>query len=111
MVKDLVLLLLWHGFDPWPGNFHMPWVLPKKKKERKEYRREKDGLGAWGWQMLTITFRMVNHEVLLYSIGNYIQSSGIDHDGKTYYKECVCVCVCVCVNESLCCTAEVRATL
>ena len=28
-VKDLVLssllwlwLLLWHGFDPWPGNFH-----------------------------------------------------------------------------------------
>ena len=29
-VKDPVLLLqrlgslLWHGFDPWPGNFHMP---------------------------------------------------------------------------------------
>ena len=19
-------LMLWHGFDPWPGNFHMPWV-------------------------------------------------------------------------------------
>ena len=38
-VKDLALsllwlrLLLWHGFDPWPRNFHMPWVLPKKKKK------------------------------------------------------------------------------
>ena len=30
--KDLALSLLWHwlqlwhGFDPWPGNFHMLWV-------------------------------------------------------------------------------------
>ena len=29
-IKELLLsqqplwLLLWHGFDPWPGNFHMP---------------------------------------------------------------------------------------
>ena len=23
-------LLLWLGFDLWPGNFHMPWVQPKK---------------------------------------------------------------------------------
>ena len=30
-VKDLVLSLLWHRFDPWPGNFYMPW--PKEKKE------------------------------------------------------------------------------
>ena len=34
-VKDP--MLPWHrpqlplGFDPWPGNFHMPWVQPKKK--------------------------------------------------------------------------------
>ena len=34
-VKDPALpllwlrLLLWRGFDPWPGNFHMPWVRPK----------------------------------------------------------------------------------
>ena len=33
--KDLVLLQLWCtlqtwlGFDPWPGNFHMPWVSLK----------------------------------------------------------------------------------
>ena len=25
-------LLLWRGFDPWPQNFLMPWVQPKKKK-------------------------------------------------------------------------------
>ena len=34
-VKDPVLslqqlgLLLWHGFDPWPQNFHMLWAWPK----------------------------------------------------------------------------------
>ena len=36
-VKDLALsllwlwLLLWCGFDPWPGNFHMPQVWPKNQ--------------------------------------------------------------------------------
>ena len=25
---------LWHGFDPRPGNFHMPCVQPKKKKKK-----------------------------------------------------------------------------
>ena len=35
-VKDLGLsvlwlwLLLWHRFDPWPGNFCMPQVQPKE---------------------------------------------------------------------------------
>ena len=39
-VEDLVLSLhwlrsiLWHGFDPWPGNFHMPWVQPPKKTNK-----------------------------------------------------------------------------
>ena len=36
-VKDLALLLqwldllLWHRFDPWPGNFYMLWTWLKKK--------------------------------------------------------------------------------
>ena len=36
--KDLALSLqqlgwlLWHRFNPWPGNFHMPQAGPKKKK-------------------------------------------------------------------------------
>ena len=40
-IKNLVLLLqhpslpLWHGFDPWPGIFHMLWHGQKKKKERE----------------------------------------------------------------------------
>ena len=44
-VKDLALprqqlwSLLWHWFDPWPGNFHRPQVRPKKKiiiKQKKK---------------------------------------------------------------------------
>ena len=26
-VKDLALSLLWLRCDPWPRNFHMPWVV------------------------------------------------------------------------------------
>ena len=25
-IKDKVLSLLWHGFSPWPENFHVPQV-------------------------------------------------------------------------------------
>ena len=36
--------LLWHEFDPWPGNFHMLWgQSKKKKKEKKEKRKNKLG--------------------------------------------------------------------
>ena len=31
-IKDLGLSLLWCGFHPWPGNFHLPWAQPKKTK-------------------------------------------------------------------------------
>ena len=40
-VKDPVLSLLWlwlqlwHRFDPWPGNFCMPWARPKKVTKHK----------------------------------------------------------------------------
>ena len=33
--------LLWHGFSPCPGNFHMLRVWPKKKKKKKG--KEKPG--------------------------------------------------------------------
>ena len=32
-VKDLALSLLWSGFNPWSGIFHMPLAQPKKKKK------------------------------------------------------------------------------
>ena len=35
VVKDLALSLLWLGFYPWPVNFYMSWVQPKKKKKRE----------------------------------------------------------------------------
>ena len=41
-VKDLVLslrqlgALLKHGLGPWPDNFHMPQMWPKKKKKKKK---------------------------------------------------------------------------
>ena len=44
-VKDLTLLQLWYrsqlqlGFDPWPGNSHMPSGSPKRKKKE---------LDCWG---------------------------------------------------------------
>ena len=40
-VKDPALslwqlgLLLWHGFNAWPGNFHMLQAQQKKKKQKK----------------------------------------------------------------------------
>lgn len=41
MVKDPVLSLLWHPFDPWPGNFCMSlaWVNEEKKKKRRRSNR------------------------------------------------------------------------
>ena len=34
-VKDPALSLLWPGFIPWLGNFHMPWAQPKEKANRQ----------------------------------------------------------------------------
>ena len=37
--------LLWHGFDPWPGNLHLPWVQLKKKIQIKStFKRFKEHL-------------------------------------------------------------------
>ena len=35
--------LLWHGFGPWPGNFHMPKAQPKKKKEKEKKKKKHRG--------------------------------------------------------------------
>ena len=48
--------------------------------------REWDGLGVWGQEMQTIIFRMDKQQgPTVYSTENYIQSSGIEHDGKYYF--------------------------
>ena len=33
--------VLWHVFDPWPRNFHLPWVARKKVIVAKGYVRAK----------------------------------------------------------------------
>ena len=53
--------LLWHRFDPWPGNFHVLWVWQKK--------REKDmkGIQIRKKKVKTYLFsvdRSVNREIL-----------------------------------------------
>ena len=35
----------------------------------------------------------ISSEVLLYSTGNYVQSPGIDHDGREYKREYIYVCM------------------
>ena len=35
-VKDAVLSLQGPRFNPWPRNFHTPWVWPKKKKKKRK---------------------------------------------------------------------------
>jgi len=34
----------------------------------------------------------ISNEILLYSTGNYIQSFGIEHDGRQYEKKNVYIC-------------------
>ena len=47
-VKDPMLSLqplrslLWHGFNPWSGNFHLAWAQSKKQKMKKEKRQEEE---------------------------------------------------------------------
>ena len=38
LVKDLVVSLLWQGFNPWPGNFCMPEVWPKETTHKEKPR-------------------------------------------------------------------------
>ena len=85
---------------------------------------EEFGIGRW--KLLHLEW--LSHEVLLYSIGNYIQSLGVEYYGRYYEKKmyvcvcvcvrahvhmCLCVCVCVCtrMTGSLCYTAKIKTTL
>ena len=56
------------------------------------------------WSKLVQFKNLINKS---YSIGSYIQYPVINHDGKSYKKECVCVYI----TESLCCTEEINTKL
>lgn len=44
MVDNSALSLLWlrslpwYRFDPWPGNFHISWVQPRKRQKEVKIR-------------------------------------------------------------------------
>ena len=50
-VKDQALLQLWRRlwlrFDPWPGNFDMPWVWPKKPQKQKPKNQKSLYCSTW----------------------------------------------------------------
>ena len=46
-VKDPALSLLWHRFDPWDGNFHVPWAETKRKKKSKIVANVKKNIGRF----------------------------------------------------------------
>ena len=66
--------------------------------------------GRGDWEFGVSRYKLLHLEwmgiaVLLHSTGNYIQSLGIDHDGKYYEKKNVYRGM----TGSLCCTAEIGA--
>ena len=61
-VKDPLLPLLWHGLDPWSGDFCMPPVWSKEKKK-------------------------VSNKDLLHNTGNSTQYSVVTYMGKESEKE------------------------
>ena len=56
--------------------------------------------------MQTSIYSWINNKVLLYSTGNYIQYSLINHNEKEYEKEYVYTHTHIYITESLCCTAK-----
>ena len=68
------------------------------------------GWGGMEWEFRISRCKLlytewINNKVLLYSTGNNIQYSVINHNGKEYFKKHICI------TESLCCTAEINTTL
>ena len=70
-VKDPALSLLWPGFNPWPGNFHVPWVWPnffflnhyncalstfKAFVQKQKIRNEGSLTGTGGSDSLSLSF-------------------------------------------------------
>ena len=63
-VKDLALSLLWHGFQPGPGNFCMLLVQPKDKKNPRKHGTKWPGLSGWRldlhWESPRVDFGLLH---------------------------------------------------
>ena len=64
-----------------------------RKKNCRDVSKEMD----WEFEIsrCNLLHRECINNVLLYSIGNYIQLLVINHNGKGYEKQCVCMYVCM----------------
>ena len=69
-----------------------PWTRRTDLWLQRGGGRERDGLGFC--KLLHLEW-IDNEVLLLYSIGNYIQSPGINHNGKEYFKKNIYICVCI----------------
>ena len=70
--------------------------LSMKQKQTHRHREQTcgcqgggGGAGGKDWEFVInrcklLHFKWINHKVLLYSTGNYIQSPGINHNAKEY---------------------------
>ena len=79
--------------------------LSTKQKQLRGYREQICGCQGGGgesgidrdfdhWYRCKLShLEWISNEVLLYITGNYIQSLGIDHDGRYYEKKNVSVCM------------------
>ena len=88
-------------------------IFMKQKQTHRHSDQTCGCQGGWGegrnWESgisrcKLLYIEWINNKVLLYSTGNYIQSPGINHNGKEYFKRlCVYIYiyiyVCVCVGE------------
>ena len=47
--------LLYHGFDPWPGNFHMPQAQPKKGEKMSVNMKHITELSKWYFSLVYLS--------------------------------------------------------
>ena len=96
-VKDPVLSLLWLGslpwcgFNPWPNNFCMPWVPPKKKITLKlsNLQQQKFAISRFLWLGMQAWLRWVllpqdfSHEVAVKLAAASLSSKGLNEKRST----------------------------
>ena len=110
---------IWYNIHVQSKIWHKQTYLPNRNRlidteirlvvaKGEEGRRR--GMMDWDFEVdicKLLLLEWMNSKVLLYSTGNYIQSPGMNHNGKEYFTKNVYMCK----TASLCCTAGIGTTL